>query len=170
MSNEISRTDTVQFAILCIPVSHCRLTSAIILIHGQISMWISNAEFWNNNYWNYFHHTLFNASNTMLFKRSRTSEDTWVKWLKLGTNVNLFYGKLKRWKLRRIMPFFKGSTAGFQIPLPHRKIYNDAHLQALSTAIHCLTLKRSVILSYVLFQFSYLNILCGIVPITIDYL
>lgn len=68
------------------------------------------------------------------------------------------------------MPFFKGSTAGFQIPLPHRKIYNDAHLQALSTAIHCLTLKRSVILSYVLFQFSYLNILCGIVKITIDYL
>lgn len=68
------------------------------------------------------------------------------------------------------MPFFKGSTPGFQIPLPHKKIYNDAHLQAVSTAIHCLTLKRSVILSCVLYQFSYLNILCGIVPITIDYL
>lgn len=68
------------------------------------------------------------------------------------------------------MPFFKGSTPGFQIPLPHTKIYNDAHLQAVSTAIHCLTLKRSVILSCVLYQFSYLNILCGIVPITIDYL
>lgn len=67
------------------------------------------------------------------------------------------------------MPFSKGSTPGFQIPLPH-KIYNYACLQALSTVINCLTLKRSVIPSYVLFQFFYLNILCGIVPITIDYL
>lgn len=68
------------------------------------------------------------------------------------------------------MPFSKGSTPGFQIPLPHKEIYNDAHPHALPTAINCLTLKRSVIPSCVLFQIFYLNILCGIVPIIIDYL
>lgn len=69
-----------------------RLKFLPIYVHhyknGQITIWIRSVGFWYNNHWNCFLHTLLSAQNKKQ-SNSWTSEDIWVKSLKLGTNDNL---------------------------------------------------------------------------------